>query len=59
MKVVQVVRRFGECGGMESYVWNLARELSRIGITVQIVCEEILQDSEFASDVLQVPWSQA
>ena len=38
--VVQVVRRFGCVGGMESYVWFLSHELIRLGYQVVVVCEE-------------------
>lgn len=38
-----LVRRFGRCGGMESYVWNLADELSRSGVKIYVICEEVVE----------------
>lgn len=40
MKVLQVVRRFGPVGGMETYVWELSRELLKKGVEVEIICEQ-------------------
>ena len=40
LQVIQVVRRFGPVGGMESYVWNLSRELVKLGCSVSVICEE-------------------
>ncbi|MDT8375306.1 MAG: glycosyltransferase family 4 protein [Mariprofundaceae bacterium] len=39
MNILQVVRRFGPVGGMERYVWELARELALAGHRVQVLCE--------------------
>lgn len=38
--VIQIVRRFGPVGGMESYVWYLSHELIRLGYQVTIICEQ-------------------
>ena len=39
-KVVQVVKRFGLCGGMEEYVYRLSEHLVLLGLKVSILCEE-------------------
>ena len=49
-RIVHIVRRFGCVGGMESYVWNLTHELVRIGLQVEIICEETF--GEFDSSIL-------
>ena len=42
MNIIQVVRRFGRVGGMESYVWQLSSELLKLGHTVTVICEKSL-----------------
>ena len=39
-QVVQVVKRFGLCGGMEEYVFRLAESLNSLGYNVLVLCEE-------------------
>jgi len=39
LKLLHVVRRYGPVGGMERYVWELTRELQRLGHEVTVVCE--------------------
>ena len=39
MQVIQVVKRFGLCGGMEEYVFRLTEELSTMGVKVKVLCE--------------------
>lgn len=39
--VVQIVRRFGPVGGMETYVWRLTRALRELGIPVRVICETV------------------
>jgi len=39
MRVVQIVRRFGPVGGMETYAWQLTRALATNGRAVHVVCE--------------------
>lgn len=39
LKILHVVRRYGPIGGMERYVWELTRELQRLGHQVTVVCE--------------------
>ena len=46
MEVVQVVKRFGLCGGMEEYAYRITCELSRIGVKVYVVCEEMIDEAE-------------
>jgi len=43
MDVVQVVRKLGRVGGMESYVWFLSRELASLGVTVHVICESVVE----------------
>jgi UDP-glucose:(heptosyl)LPS alpha-1,3-glucosyltransferase len=37
--VIQIVRRYGPVGGMEKYVFELSRALSRHGWQVKVLCE--------------------
>ena len=39
-QIVQVVKRFGRCGGMEEYVYQLSKELKSAGQNILILCEE-------------------
>ncbi len=39
LNIVQVCRRFGPVGGMERYVWELSRELAKLGHQIHILCE--------------------
>lgn len=41
-RVIQIVRRFGCVGGMETYVWNLVHGLSASGISSVVVCEQVI-----------------
>lgn len=45
MPVLHVVRRWGPVGGMEKYVFELARAQARQGVDVIVVCETIESDS--------------
>jgi UDP-glucose:(heptosyl)LPS alpha-1,3-glucosyltransferase len=40
--VTQVVRKFGLAGGMESYVWHLTHGLAERGVSVNVVCEDVI-----------------
>ncbi len=42
MKILHVVRRYGPVGGMERYVWELTRELHKLGHEVEVICEVCL-----------------
>ena len=46
MKVVQVVKKFSLCGGMEEYAYRLSNELWNQGIKVQVICEEKINEPE-------------
>jgi UDP-glucose:(heptosyl)LPS alpha-1,3-glucosyltransferase len=52
--VVQVVRRFGEVGGMESYVWQLSLALVNLRVPVIVLCEEALQPHSPEIEVIRV-----
>ena len=52
--VVQVVRRFGEVGGMESYVWQLSHALVNLGVPVIVLCEEALHPHSPEIQVIRV-----
>lgn len=39
MKIIHIVRRYGPFGGMERYVWEVTRELAKLGHQVQVLCE--------------------
>ncbi|MEL0322639.1 MAG: hypothetical protein VXA68_11665, partial [Gammaproteobacteria bacterium] len=41
--MTQVVRRFGRVGGMESYVWNLCKYLLQLDVSVNLICEEVIE----------------
>lgn len=51
---MQVVRRFGEVGGMESYVWQLSHALLNLRIPVIVLCEEALQPHSPEIEVIRV-----
>jgi UDP-glucose:(heptosyl)LPS alpha-1,3-glucosyltransferase len=44
LEIIQVVKRFGLCGGMEEYAYRLSNELCALGVKVMVVCEEKLND---------------
>lgn len=39
--VYHIVRSFGLDGGMEKYVWRLTHELSKVGVNVGVICEQV------------------
>lgn len=39
MQIIHIVRRYGPVGGMERYVWETTRELTKLGHKVQVLCE--------------------
>ena len=47
MEIIQVVKKFGLCGGMEEYAYRLTNELWNLGIKVKVVCEEKINDPEY------------
>ena len=54
MKVIQVVKRFGLCGGMEEYVFRLTEELSKIGVKVKVLCEIQLTSTDHEITVIEL-----
>jgi len=52
--IIQIVRRFGAVGGMESYAYNLSEELARRGHKVSVLCENVETDS-IAANVSVIP----
>ena len=40
MQVIQIVKKYGPVGGMEEYVYQLAKELPKLGIQVTVLCEK-------------------
>jgi UDP-glucose:(heptosyl)LPS alpha-1,3-glucosyltransferase len=56
--IIQIVRRFGCVGGMESYVWNLAHELVKLDIQTEIICEETFGKFDPRIVIHQLPKSK-
>ena len=54
MNVIQVVKRFGQCGGMEEYVFQLSKELCNMGLSVKILCETQVGLSDERIEVVQL-----
>ena len=52
--VVQIVRRFGRVGGMESYVWFLTHELLRLDYRVIVICEAVEDEFDPSLELLIV-----
>ena len=53
-RIVQIVKRFGPVGGMETYVWRLTHGLSERGLLVSVICEEVMGEVSPSIDVIQV-----
>lgn len=53
-RIVQIVKRFGPVGGMESYVWRLTHGLSERGLLVSVVCEQVMGEVSADIDVIHV-----
>ena len=53
-RIIQIVKRFGPVGGMETYVWRLAHGLSERGYSVSIICEQVMAEVSREIDVIQV-----
>ena len=53
--VIHIVRRFGCVGGMESYVWNLPHELTKLGLQIGVICEETFGEFDPSIDIYKVP----
>ncbi len=56
--VIHIVRRFGCVGGMESYVWNLTHELTKLGLQIGVICEETFGEFDPSIDIYKVPKSK-
>lgn len=54
MNIVHVVKRYGPVGGMERYVWELTRELARLGHTVTVLCERCHVDKPEGITVVEL-----
>jgi UDP-glucose:(heptosyl)LPS alpha-1,3-glucosyltransferase len=54
MEIIQVVKRFGLCGGMEEYVFRLSEELCKKGIKVKVLCEVQFTDSDRRINVIKL-----
>ncbi|MDD2720658.1 MAG: glycosyltransferase family 4 protein [Gallionella sp.] len=39
LNIIHVVKRYGPVGGMERYVWEVTRELQRMGHRITVLCE--------------------
>jgi UDP-glucose:(heptosyl)LPS alpha-1,3-glucosyltransferase len=57
-RIIQIVKRFGPVGGMESYVWRLTHGLSERGLSVSVVCEQVIGEVSVDIDIIQVEKSQ-
>ena len=53
-RIIQIVKRFGPVGGMETYVWHLAHGLSERGLLVSVVCEQVIGEVSADIDVIRV-----
>ena len=53
-RIVQIVKRFGPVGGMESYVWRLTHGLCERGLSVCVVCEQVVGEVSADIDVIQI-----
>lgn len=40
LRLIQIVRHYGPVGGMERYVWEMTRELAKMGHEVIVLCEQ-------------------
>ena len=54
MKVIQVVKRFGLCGGMEEYAFRLTEELSKMGVKVKVLCEVQITKTQLQVEVIEL-----
>jgi UDP-glucose:(heptosyl)LPS alpha-1,3-glucosyltransferase len=54
MPVIQIVRRFGRVGGMESYVWHLVHELAASGNRITVICERAHEEPSALIQVIEL-----
>lgn len=57
-RIVQIVKRFGQVGGMESYVWRLTQGLCERGLSVSVICEQVIGEVSADIDIIQVEKSR-
>ena len=53
--VVHIVRRYGQVGGMESYVWHLTHGLAEKKVAIYVICEEVFGRPDSSIKVVLVP----
>ena len=54
MQVVQIVKRYGQVGGMEEYVFQLSSELSKLGYKLLVLCEKSFITNSSAVQVVEL-----
>ncbi|HUF20204.1 MAG TPA: glycosyltransferase family 4 protein [Burkholderiales bacterium] len=54
LRVVHVVRRYGPVGGMERYVWETTRAMSKSGVAVSVLCEALHAPAPDGIEVVQL-----
>jgi len=54
-QLVHVVRRYGDVGGMETYVWKLTHRLAEVGVNVVVICEETSKVRASKIRVIELP----
>lgn len=54
LNIIQVVKRYGPVGGMERYVWELARELHKMGHQVTVLCERCYAEKPNGINVVEL-----
>lgn len=54
MKLVHIVKRYGEVGGMERYVWKLTHHIAKRGHQVTVLCEEKFGECAAAINVIEL-----
>ncbi len=52
--IIQIVKRFGPVGGMETYVWRLTHGLYERGLSVSVICEQVVGEVSPGIGVIQV-----
>src|SRR5512143_3048261 len=54
MNILHIVRRYGQVGGMERYVWKLTHEQATMGHRVVVLCERCHEPAPDAVTVHQL-----
>ena len=52
--LIHIVRRFGQVGGMEIYVWHLVHGIAARGYSVSVICEEVFGAIDSNIDIYKV-----